>query len=77
MTDLYLPQTVPPQASKQFFIVFVECGMFTYVKDKIFTDYNEATKSKESCGMGVSDSFVSGYSTEKDAEIELAQYKKW
>lgn len=37
-------------AKKRYFVVFVECGISTYVKEKIFTDYDEVTTSEESSG---------------------------
>ena len=51
--------------------------MSTYVKDKIFTDYDEATTSKESSGGGVSNSFVSGFDFEQEAQERIKRYKKW
>lgn len=77
MSDLYLAQTVPPMAKKKYFVVFVECGMSTYVKDKIFTDYDEATTSKESSDGGVSNSFVSGFDSEQEAQERIKNYRKW
>lgn len=73
----YTAQQLPPMVKKRYFVVFVECGMSTYVKEKIFTDYDEATTSKESSGGGVSNSFVSGFDSKQEAQERIKRYKKW
>lgn len=73
----YTSQKVPEQAKKKYFVVLVDCGRFSYIKDKIFIDYNEATKSKESRGLGVLDSYVVGCSSLEEAQKMFTKYKKW
>lgn len=73
----YIDQTIPPMAKMNYFIVFVERGRFMYVKDKIYTSYDEATRDKESCGFGITDSFVRGFDTKENAESYANYYEKW
>lgn len=73
----YIPQSISPISKQKYFIVFVESGRSTYLKDKIFTSYTEAIEAKESSGRGVLDSFVRGCSSIKEAQSWLNRYEKW
>lgn len=72
----YVNQTIPPMASKKYFIVFVERGSYFTVKNNIYISYDEATRNKESCGFGITDSFVRGFDTREEAETWLSKYDK-